>query len=380
LTISGNLYHGSKSEFCDAIGKNKSLRELCFKNGEMDYGPAMELAPGIRLNGSLKILRINNLGLSASKASVIWNEWIKNKSLIELDLSNNNISFENGNYMDAIKEIPTLTKLKISDNGIYEDGCKTICEAMAKNTTIKHFCFHGMRGFEPSFCKYLNAMLKANMNITELCLNGLIFNNDGALLLADGLMNRANLTKFKFGNDQPSQSRVYLAKPHHEATLAILNSIKDSIPNLTSFDLSKCFLGDDGVELLLKYLNGKGKLQKLALPENDLSGAGLKIIANIISNQPNIRKIDLSKNNCNSCENLKALALAISQSKSITYLNLSYTKPVEDGIITIMDLISENKCPLRKIYLDGCGLHGSAKINAILNAIQKNQNFGYPSE
>ena len=178
-------------------------------------------------------------------------------NLIELNLSNNQISSEGISYIGEI--LPkTIQKLNFSENEIYQDGFS-------------------------DFGYYLNRM----PNLNTLIIYGNRNGPSGVNALLDGLEYCTYLSYLDFGCTRIEDCDIVL----------ILKKIR-KIKNIKYLNIKENNLTDDSIYFLIQCINILTKLETLDISWNALEGANLQELFGILVKLNKFKCVNIEGNPC----------------------------------------------------------------------------------
>ncbi|XP_048025520.1 uncharacterized protein LOC125254758 isoform X12 [Megalobrama amblycephala] len=293
-------------------------------------------------------LMLNNNSITAEGCAALTSAFNSNPSNLELDLSANNL----GN--SGIEEICPLlentqcrlTKLKLSDCSITEEGYKALASALRSN---------------PS-------------HLIELDLTGNDPGQSGVKELDDLLQDEHCKLKI---------SRFLKSPAAQEACDYLTKVLGESPLLLTELDLSEDKLGDlDGEKLSAFLMDSHSKVEKIKLNNCDLTEESCSVLATVLSSKTILKELNLNNSrlldsgvkqiceglknpvcelkilNLSDCsiteEGYKALASALRSNPShLIELDLTRNDPGQSGVKELDDLLQDQNCQLKTLrFLD----------------------------
>ncbi|OMJ78376.1 hypothetical protein SteCoe_21806 [Stentor coeruleus] len=134
-----------------------------------------------------------------------------------------------------------------------------------------------------------------------------------------------------------------------------------------TLNLSDCFIGDEGCQVVAKYLRENTLIHNLELRGNAITCIGVDILSSILSSKSYLKNVSLEWNNIG--DNLGVFADALSRNNSIKNIDLRNNRIGPEGANHIAKII-ENNLSIQKIDLrwNDIGLAGGRKI---LQALQR---------
>ena len=181
----------------EMLQRNKTLTELVLWDnpGVSDTG-AFFIAEGVEKNTALKVLNLGECGIGVQGGKTCAIAIVKNSylPLIELDLSNLEITEENGpSFVDMLQKNTSLEELVFYDSpGVSDTGVSFIAEGLQKNTKLRRLRLDKCK-LTSKGAKDLSIMVAMNMSLKELNINGNRIRDDGITHLAEALKQNKTL-------------------------------------------------------------------------------------------------------------------------------------------------------------------------------------------
>ncbi|CAF4558765.1 unnamed protein product, partial [Didymodactylos carnosus] len=152
-----------------------------------------------------KSFDFSNKGLSAKDARTAVANTLKiNKTVISLNISNNNISNEGvTSIVDALKINKTVFSLYVSNNNISNEGATSIADALKINTTLKNLDISHNKISNEGATSIADA-LKTNKTLKWLDISHNNISNEGAISIADALKINTTLEWLYMSNNNIS--------------------------------------------------------------------------------------------------------------------------------------------------------------------------------
>ncbi len=273
LTSLSLSYSTVTFEIMNALSRNTTLISLVLSDSE--------LSDIKMLSGNTKLL---HLKMSGNDIRGDLGKIGQFPSLISLDLSNNDIRVQ------SIDNMPKLTSLKLSDNGLDNDDAISL--AKSRTLTLLDVSYNKIGDIGA-------IALSMNTRITTLDLSHNLLTNRSIKLFAK----TNTLTSLGL-----SYSKVF------PSVLSLLASN----PKLVSLNLAHNKIGDDGAAVLSSF----SELSSLDLSNNELTDHG----ASSLANSRTLTSLNLSNNNIG---NNGAVSLA--RNTILSFLNLSKNKITDEG-------------------------------------------------
>jgi len=146
LDLAGNMIGvlGAKM-LAEMLVENDILEELwLFRNYAICDEGVEALSKGLSKNNSLKLLKLENIGMTYVGAVVVAEKLLINKSLTSLDLSDNDIGHKDDLGEQAFAKVlrtnSSLITLQLIYSGISNFGAWQLVEAWNRNHTLKNLC------------------------------------------------------------------------------------------------------------------------------------------------------------------------------------------------------------------------------------------------
>ena len=237
------------------LGKMTSLN---LSNTMKSYDNLMELANALRTNSTLVELNLSNNEITAKgfNTLILALNQSKNTALKTLDLSNNFIGFDTVTiWAKPLGENKTLTTLNLSNNLIKLRAGFGVGDALKLNTTLKHLIIHD------NWISDKGVMTWANTGIITIDLSKNNISTPGATALISSIktLTTLNLSRnnvlFKGQNTKPLREAIEENK------------------TITTLDLSNNNINQKGMDVLVKSLKKNKTITTLnVLSDNDPIG------------------------------------------------------------------------------------------------------------
>jgi Ran GTPase-activating protein (RanGAP) involved in mRNA processing and transport len=125
---------------------------------------------------------------------------------------------------------------------------------------------------------------------------------------------------------------------------------------LTSLDLSRNYINDDGAKVIASFLLTNNSLRSLYLNNNNIGDDGIMALASALSENNSLTNLILYNNNFSYNIGVKALINSLSKNTSLTNIELYFDVSdmfIDDIIKTIIKRnINYNKCKLcRNVFM-----------------------------
>ncbi|XP_026113548.1 protein NLRC5-like [Carassius auratus] len=347
---------------CKTILKELNLNNSCL----LDSG-VKEICEGLKNPVcELKILKLCDCGLTEESGSALATVLRSNRSLKELDISNNNLH-DSGvkKLQDGLENTNcTLQKLKLSNCSITEEGYKALASALRSNPS--YLIELDLTGNDPgqSGVKQLNDILQdPNCKLKTLRFLGPVA--DEACQYVTGivgknplLLRELNLSELELGDTRVNQIAALLQDKHCK-----LNTLNLNNSDITEED---CQVLDEALNL------NPSNLTELNLSGTKLRNSGMKIFSALFKNeQCRLKKLKLNSI-CITEEGCTALASAFNSNPSnLIELNLSGNKLGDSGVTEISSLLRNSQCSLQILRLSNCSITEEG-YKALASALKSN--------
>ncbi|XP_067851266.1 NLR family CARD domain-containing protein 3-like [Heptranchias perlo] len=295
-----NLTHKSCEQLVAALTVNHNIILLDLSDNDIrDKGVSLLCNVLQDEQCTLQMLSVGGNKLTPSCCKDLASVLAKNKTLVELDLSNNRIGEEGlGELSEQLKnENCKLQKLGLNSifafefgiMGTYEDnpGAEKLCDVLkSKNCTLRSLGL-AKNSFSQKCCTAIISSLTDNHMLTELDLSSNTLHNEGMASLCEVLK----------GSDCKIQSlKVANTKLTSDCCKALAPMFSTN-QTLTELDLSMNELGDNGLNMLVLSLKDSHcKLQKLRLSKTGLTDACSAELKSAAATFQTLMHLDLSHN------------------------------------------------------------------------------------
>ena len=397
LNLSDNHYKDDDVEkIAKMLFNNTTLKELNLSHNSISIKGATAIGESLKYNTTLQHLKIpwNNQfvdtcysaldlsqkGMQIVDIQILTKILLNNKTVIELNLSQNKISDDGALCIsECIKNNVSLRKIDLSTNRISNLGLRRIASALCINQILQKFDISHNNisddgAVAVSECLKNNTLIELNMSYNEVSNNGIInigkaleINETGSLkvfdishnnISDDGMLTFINYLKFK-------NTLQELRLSWSNESVLVFNSM-----NL-SWNFCKMNFGDNGAIFISVFLynNIATKVQKLDISCNNIGNKGTVAISECLKNNSTLRELDMSHNtasNIGVINIVKALQINITLQvlnlshnglsdyaafifsdylksyNRILKLNLSHNKISDKGIISIAESLQIN--------------------------------------
>ena len=157
---------------CQMLQRNKTLAKLDFSEnrGVSDTG-AFFIAEGLKLNTSLRTLRLSRCGMSAEGAKFISGALEVNTSLTVIDLARNELGDTGVGYLaNALKQNDSLKELHLWECWMTDRGLEQLAVALTVNKSLEVLDLRWNVSISVGGLSVLTKHLKRNIGLVKLCL------------------------------------------------------------------------------------------------------------------------------------------------------------------------------------------------------------------
>ncbi|XP_029109061.1 NACHT, LRR and PYD domains-containing protein 3-like isoform X2 [Scleropages formosus] len=400
---------------CEALASVISSKSCCLKELDLNDNDLQDSGVVSLLTGlanpycKLKILRLKSCNLTAKCCEQLASAIKSNTSLIELDLSDNDLQDSGVNYISSavvsvyskletlrlnssnltgkcceqlastISSNSSLMEVDLSDNDLQDSGVKLLSSAVvsvhSKLETMRLSCC----GVTEEGCFSLASALRSNpSHLRELDMSGNHIVDSGVISLCVLLVDSScKLEKLRLFDGQELK--------RDPTTLASVLCSK--LSELSELDLSNSHIGDSGVDLLCAVLEDphctpetlrlKGcklsakcceglasallsncdTLRELDMSDNDLQDSGVKLLCAALGS-PQSKLVTIMLSNCGVTEEgYSALASVLgSNSSHLRELDMSRNNPKDSGLQQLCAVLQTPNCKLKNLNLSDCGI------------------------
>lgn len=335
LKLDGNnLTYKSCEQMVDVLSVNHFIIFLDLSDNNIQDKGVSFLHKALSKDAcALQILRIGGNKLTSSCSNDLTSMITENKTLVELDLSNNRIGEEGLNQLcETLKnEDCKLQKLGLNSifafefgiMGTYEDdpGAENLRDLLQdKNCTLQSLGL-AKNSFTVQSCTELISSLKENQSLKELDLS---FNN----LEINGIN---SLCEVLSGTSCQIHSLKVMNTKLTNVCCETLYSVFKANQTLTELDLSMNELGDDGLNKLFTNCSASNcKLQKLGLSKIGLTDASSHHFKSTLATLQALVHLDLSHNKFTD-KSIKCFQDFILDCKSLKTIRLEKNRLSKDG-------------------------------------------------
>jgi Ran GTPase-activating protein (RanGAP) involved in mRNA processing and transport len=219
-----------------------------------------------------------------------------------------------------------LRTLNLRGNDIGQKGCRKLCAALKRNTTVQFLSLNGNPvGNEGGMS--VAAMLAKNTALLTLDLGNSEQGTESIIAMAAVLKQNATLSELNLENP-----RLFSLGEESTYQLAKMLQVNTTLCRL---NLAKHKVRDDGARMLAQNLSQNSTLEELDLRCNEVGIAGGEALAALLM-QPGcaLRTMNLASNRVND-DGALALGAALRRNKALAALDLSKNGICDDGLVAI---------------------------------------------
>ncbi|XP_052445008.1 protein NLRC5 isoform X5 [Carassius gibelio] len=359
-----NLTDESCSNLAKALKSDNSLIELNMSNNNLKDSGVKQLCIGLgNITCKLEILKLSNCYLTEESCSALASDLSSDSSsLKELDLSNNNLQDSGVTLLsDGVKEKCKLEKLGLSDCGITEEGYKALASALRSNPS--HMIELDLTGNDPgeSGVKELSDLLQdPNCQLKTLRFLGPAAEKACQYLAG-------------FVNENPLLLRKLNLSEHKLDLNQLAPLLLDKHCKLNKLVLNNSSITDEDCCVLAEALNSNpSNLKELDLTGTKLRDTGMKIFSTLFENeQCKLEKIKFN-NICITKEGCAALTAAFNSNPSnLIELDLSENSLGDPGVAEISKLLGNSLFTLKILRMSNCSITEEG-YKALASALRSN--------
>ena len=303
---------------------------------------------------TLKNLNLSHNYIGNEGCFIIGESFKENKSLIDINFSENNILDEGAIYLanNLRNEInKTIKKINLKNNSITSEGIIQFCSIL-KNEPIERFekINFSLNDLDDTGLSDYGLFISRFQNITSLLLS----NNFSKTSLNNYFIycqNLSNLKKIKFyqinlteesshnftqillNNKNIEKLSISSNRNLHDGIFDITQGIEHNI-KLTYLNLKTCFIGDRGAEALASALFKNIFIKEIDLEDNKIGTDGIKFLSEKVLGKISLVKINLAHNLIDE-EGSSFLGNSLLTANALEYLELGSNLLKDDGCINI---------------------------------------------
>jgi hypothetical protein len=234
-----------------------------------------------------------------------------------------------GNYTYDIKENIELLKIEnyLMSSSSFEDLKKDKITNINKIENLK------------------DAVKKNNIFIQKLAVWFNEIGND----TAENLQKVFKKSKFLQTLELHYVNETYKSDEYQNEIIDLIEKIKENISSLKEIDLSRNYIGPEGVNKLVEIIKKNKTLKKMYLSYNEIKDEGAKALAELIKESKSLKTLIIYGNYIKD-EGAKALAQEIEESESLHTLDFSYNEIKDEGAKSLVKALLKSKS-LNKLNL-----------------------------
>ena len=375
FSIAHNMVGDEGVEYIDVLSNNCWLRELNLSHVNLENG-------FMYFNtGNLKKIDCSNNNISKQSAKEIFLSLSRCINLQELDLSNTNLQSSGG--INKLNKLDTynLTKFSISGNGVTVHAADIIAILLSKNDELEELdlsCNHlqelGIRNILDS----INISNLFSLNISDNYVTGDLKH------ISEILTHAINLVQLDISYNRlraDHMKHLFYKTKNIIAQLIRLNASGNIINDEGAVALADALLENAKLEELIlsdNCLHGKSfgrivnglqisTLIKLVISYNDITDEAADDIASFLSRNTNLQELDLSNNNLKAPGTITICKVHLS---NLTAFNISHNNITNEAADDIAAFLSHNtKLQVLDISCNNLQELGYRKIFKVLQSV-----------
>ena len=317
---------------------------------------ALCISDFLEQNKTLKELELSQNKISSEAFKKIMKAVEINSSLQTLDISSNNVSDDGAVAISkCLKSNCILVELRMSSNNVTVYGIKKIGEAIQRNKTLRLLDIsHNNISRQVEVVTVLSDYLKHNNALQVL---GISWNDsDTTYVYTVGINNESYVDniwpKYKWTNNT-----VHYV---HECNYEHLNT--------TTHGLELLRFGYTEAILLTAFLHGHTDVRKLQIARAEISNSAAVVISDFLKVSKTLQKLNLSWNIISS-KAFKQIIQSIQTNTTLLTFNIACNNISDEIAVSVSDCLKHNKT-LRVLDISKSDITKEVKI--IANSIQKN--------
>ena len=308
---------------------------------------------GLNNNNVLRRLDIshNHNGMSDDVVSAIADCLKNNITLQELDLSDNSLTCQQAIVMSkGFKVNKTLQILDIANNNLFDKGTVAISKSLENNIAIKVLNLSN-NYFTADGARSIGKLLLVSKTLEKIYVSNNNMTWDGATAISNCLEDNKTLQELNISSACITTSEQFLESNE------LVNSFHRNVPNIRLmhiFYISNLNISRNIVSSIIisNCIKNNDFLQELNISENQIASDGAKKIAEAITLNFKLKKLDISRNYITS----EALIDLLKASNyKLQFLNITYNN------VTLSEF-KRIKCNIN-------ALSSSLEVHASWNAI-----------
>ncbi|XP_076134117.1 NACHT, LRR and PYD domains-containing protein 12-like [Alosa pseudoharengus] len=337
-----------------------SLIELDLSHNDLGDSGVQVLSKGLSsLHSKLKILRLAECKLSGKSCGIVATVLQSPNSLIELDLSHNDLR-DSG--------------VQLLSKGLSSPNCKLQILRLAE-CTLTDKCFESVAN-----------VLQSPNSLIELDLSQIDLRDSGVQFLSKGLssphckLQTLRLAKCKLSWKSCGIVAAVLLSPNSLIKLDLSHNVLGvqllskalSSPHckLQTLRLADCKLKEELCEIVASVLQSPNSLLQLDVSDNDLGDSGVQLLSKGLSSSNSILQI-LRLSECKLSEKSCGIVAAVLQSpNSLIELDLSHNDLGDFGVQLLSNGLSSPHCKLQTLRLDDCKFTDKLCVTIVASILQ----------
>ena len=306
---------------------NRSTSNLLDMSHKCNEEMLLFIAFGLHNNKELRKLDIsrNHNGMSDDVASAIADCLKNNITLQELYLSYNNLTCQQAVTMSEGFEVnKTLQILDISNNNLFDKGTIAISKSLENNIAIKELNLSN-NYFTADGARSIGRLLLINKILQKIYISNNNMTWDGATAISNCLEDNKILRELDISSASITTSEQFVESNEP------VNSFHRNVPNIGLihiFYISNLNISRNVVSstIISNCIKNNDFLLELNISDNQIANDGAKKIAEAITLNLKLRKLDISRNYITS----KALIDLLKASNyKLQFLNITYNNVTE---------------------------------------------------
>ena len=384
LGLNGSNMKNYVAELADVIESNPGLEELYLSDNDLKSSATIVLQ-ALKVNSKLKVFHVNNNNMGSDIAQNLAEVIERNRSLKELCLANNDLSFDAFVILQSLLNHSKLRVLNLDDNQMTGYVAKDLGKVVQNNISLEelHLANNGLKSFAVGVIQALKGIstlrildlsyndmtaevsedlayvIKTNKCLEELSLNNNIL-DVSIIVVLRALQKISSLKTLNLRNIQMT-----------EVVAKELPFIIKSNTSLEILSLSNTGNIKSSIVAILQALQRNSKLKKLDLSFNNITSVMSEDLAEVIRCNPCLNTLALGRNNLGSSATVVVKALR-RNAGIINLLDLSYnstTSSITEDLVKII----RNNTSLKALGLSTNNLQLSIII--ILKALKQHSNL-----
>ncbi|CAH6792904.1 Nlrp14 [Phodopus roborovskii] len=339
-----------------------TLTHLDLKDSNLEDSGLRNLCEALKCQQcNLRVLRLESCALNVIRCLKLSEALYRNRSLVFLNLSTNNLTDNGGQSLCKIIENPNcrLERLSLASCGLTKAVCDVLSLALTKSKRLTHLCLAD-NFLEDEGIKLLSDALKhPQCTLQSLVLRCCHFTQVGGEFLSSALLSNRSLIHLDLGSNSLHDSGIKL----------LCHVLQQSTCTLQELELMGCVLTSEGCRDLASVLVNSPNLWSLDFGNNNLRDAGLQILCEALKN-PNCHIQRLGLENCGltsvCCQDLLSLFY---KSQSLVQMNLMKNPLGYDTLRKLCQVLRSPTCKIKFLALDKKEIYRK-KIKRFLNDVR----------